>query len=344
VPRAQFLPAAWNARLAALLQLIRRHPGLLALCGFVGGLASFLLVERHAGLARVIALVMLASWVWLTLENLLRDCLARRFGLRVPPLLLRYLTQLVHQESLFFVLPFFAVTTAWNSAQSLFTGLLGLAALVAITDPLYYRALAPRRGLYLAYHGLTLFAVLLVTLPLILHLSTAQSYPLALAIATLLSLASLHGRLRAARWRRSLALVALLLALAAAGWLLRAWVPPATLWMTDMQVSQRFDTRQRVPGAPLQRIDTATLRAQGLYAFSAISAPRGLNERIEHVWLHEGVEIDRITLQIRGGREQGYRAWSHKLRFPAQPTGRWQVRVQTAGGQLLGTLRFRVED
>lgn len=44
-------------------RLIRRYPGTVALFGFVSGVASFVLVERHAGLAKVVALVMLVSWL-----------------------------------------------------------------------------------------------------------------------------------------------------------------------------------------------------------------------------------------------------------------------------------------
>ena len=43
----------------------------------------------------------------------------------------------------------------------MFTSGLILAALVALIDPIYYKRLAPRRWLFLTYHTLTLFAVLL---------------------------------------------------------------------------------------------------------------------------------------------------------------------------------------
>lgn len=336
--------ASWRARLRRLLELAQRYPGLIAAFGFVSGVASFLLVERHESLAKVIALVMLASWIWLVLENLLRRSLSRWLGIRIPRVLLRYLTQLVHQESLFFVLPFFVITTAWNSAQALFTGLLAVAALVSIIDPLYYRWLARRRWLYLAYHSITLFAVLLTALPIILRLSTAQSYPLALGIAVLLSFPSLSGLLQVQRWWRGLALCGLALLLGGSGWLVRSGIPPATLWMTEMAVASELDDRNRAPGRARLEISQADLHRQGLYAYTAISAPRGLNERIYHVWRHNGVEIDRIALDIRGGRKAGYRAWSHKLRFPEDARGRWQVRVVTEAGQMIGTLRFRVRE
>ena len=332
----------WKKPLRSLIELQHRYPGVIAAFGFISGLASFILVDRKEGLAQMVAVAMLISWVWLMLENVLNRGLARLFGFELPRPLLRYATQMIHQESLFFVLPFFAVTTAWNSVQALFTGLLGGAALVSIIDPLYYKWLAPRRWLFLAYHTLALFAVLLTALPIILHLTTTQSFRLALGAAVLLSFPSLAGVITASRWRRALLIVGLALSVGVVGWLLRTWVPPSTLWLTEVAVTAKLDDSNRSPGQGINLITVAELRAQGLFAYTSINAPRGLNERIYHVWRRPGEEGERIALDIHGGRKEGYRAWTHKQNFPQDPIGRWQVRVVTENGQLIGVLRFRV--
>ena len=334
----------WRELLPSLIALVQRHPGLVAIFGFASGLASFMLVERQAELARVLATVMLVSWLWLILENILRERIAQWFGFQLPPPLLRYATQMIHQESLFFVLPFFFITTTWNSGQALFTGLLGAAALLSIIDPLYYRWLAPKRWLFLAYHSLALFAVLLTALPIILKLTTPQSYQLALAASAVLSFPSLFAIITVQRWWRGLLLVGLTLVLAAGGWLARAWVPPATLWLTEVAVTIQLDNQNRAPGQSLKLISVAQLRSEGLYAYTAINAPRGLSERIYHVWRHNGREVERIALDIHGGRKEGYRAWTHKQNFPGQPVGNWQVQVLTEAGQMIGVLRFKVAE
>jgi hypothetical protein len=326
-------------RLHALLQ---RFPWVMPLYGFASGLASFLLVKRQDDFAKVIAIVMLVTWLWLALENVFNQQLSRRFGLQIPTWLLRFATQMVHQQSLFFVLPFFALTTAWDSGQLVFTGLLGLCALIAIVDPLYFNWLAPRRWLYLGFHSLTLFAVLLTAMPIILHQTTAQSYQWALLISVLLSFPSLLGTLKINRWWRWLALPGVSLALLGVGWLARPWVPPATLWLSEVVVSAQMNARQRAPGQAREQLSSAQLKQQGLYAYTAINAPRGLTERIYHVWRHNGKEVDRIALDIQGGTQAGYRAWSHKQNFPSDPSGKWRVDVLTAGGQTLGVLRFTV--
>ncbi|MEE3634099.1 DUF2914 domain-containing protein [Pseudomonas sp. FFUP_PS_473] len=325
-----------------LIELFKRYPGVIALGGFISGIASFILVDRQAGLASWIAILMLVSWVWLMLENTFTQLFAKVFKREIPQPLLRYATQMIHQESLFFVLPFFFITTTWNSGQLVFTGLLTAAGLISIIDPLYYKWLAPRRSLFLALHTLTLFAALLTALPIILHLTTAQSFKLALGAAMLLSFPSLASSFPINHWRRAVMLVAVTLAVGGSGWLLRSWVPPATLWLNDVAIST--EVQNRTPGASLKQVSASQIRSSGLYAYTAINAPRGLNERIYHVWQFNGNEVDRIALDIHGGRKEGYRAWTHKQNFPSNPIGRWQVRVLTEDGQVIGVLRFRVVD
>ena len=133
------------------------------------------------------------------------------------------------------------------------------------------------------------------------------------------------------------------LALLGAGWLARPWVPPATLWLSEVAVSSQMNAGQRTPGQTREQLSSAQLKAQGLYAYTAISAPRGLAERIYHVWRHNGKVVDRIALDINGGRKEGYRAWTNKRNFPADPSGKWRVDVITDGGQMLGVLSFRVK-
>ncbi|WP_426118726.1 DUF5924 family protein [Pseudomonas sp. DSP3-2-2] len=332
----------WSSYITRITNLMKRYPGLIAAGGFISGIGSFILVDRQEGLATWIAVIMLISWVWLMIESSAVVLFAKVFKREIPTGLLRYGTQMIHQESLFFVLPFFFVTTTWNSGQSIFTAVLGAAGLVSIIDPLYYKWLATRRWLFMAFHTLTLFAALLTALPIIVHLTTAQSYKLALIIAIVLSFPSLISALPMTTWRRGVALVLAVLLMGGAGWLLRSWVPPATLWLTEVAVSTDFDNKNRAPGDSIRQVSASQVRNGGLYAYTAINAPRGLDERIYHVWRHNGKEVDRIALDIRGGRKEGYRAWTHKQNFPADAVGKWQVRVLTEDGQMIGVLRFEV--
>ncbi len=334
---------SWFRRFGQTLAgMIKRHPRALALIGFVSGVASFLLVERQPAAAKVVAFMMLASWVWLMLENTLRRNALRLLNLRVPRPALHFVTQMVHQESLFFVLPFFFFTLTWNSGQIVFMALLSGAALVSVIDPIYYNHLARRRWVFLGFHSLALFAVLLTALPIILHLSTAQSYPWALGSAVVLAIPSIIKALPRRRWWRGFALIGVVVALGASGWHARLWVPPATLWLTRVSISFDIDVLEKAPGKSVRRVSEDTLQREGLYAYTAIRAPRGLNERIYHVWRLNGKTVDTIALDIQGGRQEGYRAWTHKQHFPERPVGQWQVQVVTEARQMIGVLRFQV--
>ena len=324
------------------IALVTRFPWAVAIFGFVSGVASFLLVEREQEkFAQMVSALMLLSWGWLALENLLQRSVSSWFGFKLPPPLLSFATQLVHQESLFFVVPFFFITTVWNGGQMVFTSLLIIAAFVSIVDPIYYRWLAAKRWLYFIFHGMTLFAVLLTALPIIFQLPTPKSYLLSLGIAILLSLPGIVRALPFNWWKRSLLTLTGIVVVATIGVSVRAWIPPATLRLTEVAVTDRIDDRSRSPENSLKVINVDQLR-EGLYAYTAIRAPRGLNERIYHVWRRNGRIVDKIALDISGGREAGYRAWTHKLNFPPYPSGRWQIHVVTEANQVIGILRFQV--
>lgn len=313
----------------------------MAVLAFVSGIASYLLVDRKESVAQFIAVFMLISWILLIAESWLKTSLVRRFGWKLSPVVLRFLTQLVHQESLFFALPFFLVVTSWDHPQAVFTSLVLLCAFISITDPLYYKFLATRYALFGAFHTFALFVVMLVVLPLLLQLTTQQSLIAAILLALIFSLPSLIRILPAGHWWRLPLLFSVLCLMALSLWQLRSWIPPAGIRLTDITVSYKVNTEHRLPGAHIRQLDSTDLQ-QGLYAWTAVRAPRGLKEQVHHVWLHNGREVDRIVLDIQGGREAGYRAWSHKQVFPPFPEGNWQVQVVTESGRLIGLTRFKV--
>lgn len=322
-----------------IIRLLRRHSGLMALVGFTAGVLSFILVQRQADASRIIAILMLLTWVWLLLEKPIRHVLVVRLGFKLTPYALKFATQMVHQESLFFALPFFFITTTWGDAQMLFTLLLAAAAGLSIIDPLYHRRIASNRFLFPLYHGFSLFALLLCALPILIKLNTADSFLLSLIIAGLVSAPAVTRIIRARAWWAWPGRLTLLGLLGTFGLSLQPWVPPATLWVTEMTFAHAISP-EREPEQRLFNVSAETMRTEGLYAFSAVRAPLGLQETIYHEWHFNGRVIDRIELEINGGREAGYRSWSRKQHFPAELKGRWDVRVLTEGNQLIGRRTF----
>ena len=81
----------------------------------------------------------------------------------------------------------------------------------------------------------------------------------------------------------------------------------------------------------------------GLAAYTAVYAPAGLQQRIEHVWWKDGRVLGRVPLSpVLGGRKEGFRTYSRKTDLKPPYQGRYRVDVVTASGQLVGRLRFTV--
>ena len=104
--------------------------------------------------------------------------------------------------------------------------------------------------------------------------------------------------------------------------------------MTEVAISTQM--QDRTPGDDLKEVNAAQLRSGGLYAYTAINAPRGLDERIYHVWKFNGKEVDRIALDIHGGRKEGYRLWTSLSLSPDLAGKPLHVDVETESGQLIG--------
>lgn len=319
-----------------------RYRRLLPVASFVAGAASFFMVERQAQLAKWLTALLLLGWIWLLAERLIGRLFSRFIEIRLSEGAARLGAQALHQETLFFVLPFFLATTSWASGQVAYTGSLILAAVASTIDPIYLEQIAKRRWLFLGFHAFAMFAVLQVSLPIMLHLTTGQSLGWAAVCMAILALPSLGHAIQVHRWWRWILLTGLAASLASFAWLTRAWIPPATLRVTEGAITATVNTDQREPGSELTSIAASRLGGNGLYAFTAIKAPLGLNQPILHVWSHNGEVVDSIALEIIGGREQGYRAWSHKQSFPEDASGDWRVTVMTSDGQVIGVIRFEV--
>lgn len=324
------------------LPWLARYRHLIALASFGAGIASFALVQRQEAFAQALVILLPLGWLLALGEPWLVERLATRQWLRHSGLLLRYAQQALHQESFFFTLPFFVVTTTWTSAQPLFVLLLAALALISIIDPIYIERVAVRPALLGALHAFAAFTTVLTAAPMLWQISTATSFRLALLAAAVLGIPALARGLQGAAWRRWALATLLVGALLGIAHLLRPAIPPATLRVFDARATTTLDVASRTPGAAVQGLSVERLRAEGLYAWTPIHAPRGLAEDIEHQWFHRGQLVDRIPITIHGGREQGYRAWTHKTAFGHDPRGDWQVRVVTQSDQLIGIVRIHV--
>jgi Family of unknown function (DUF5924)/Protein of unknown function (DUF2914) len=324
--------------LARIARLFERVPWLIPLISFVSGAIGFAMVKRGAGLARIIAVIALAGWLWLLIEPLVRRFLERRRS-GIGKFVSNFLAQSLQQEMLFFSLPFLFGAMQRDVGQIAFISIAALAALLTALDPLYERWVAARAATRLLFHAYCSLIAAVVVVPMVVHLSLEETLPLAIGAVGLWLLLTAPMSLRSLRsirlkliWLTCSILSPLLL------WALRAHIPPAGLAVTQAVVTQ--SVVELTPGPAVRSLTAAEL-AGGVVVFVAIRAPSGVAQSIIFEWRHAG-ESERITSEVRGGNDSGWRTYSRKEVFPEDSRGQWTVDVQTPQGQLLKRMRFSV--
>lgn len=316
-----------------------RH--LWALISFFLGLGSYFLVQRHPGFATGLTALLVATWLLLLTENIWSAYLQHlRSAQQLSRGALKLLVQSVHQEALFFCLPFVLLEWSGGFHYGLFTALVAVSALVSILDPLYFR-LVQHKALYFAFHAWVLFLALLLLLPLIGHLPTGQAFEMAAWLTAIFALPSCWQVIKPHSIKRWALVVACLGLLATLPFWGASWVPPLTVSLDHKALALSLDRQQRQPLVEGSVFTPQELTA-GLYAYTAIRAPLGLGQSVRHDWYHDGRLVDTIPLQVTGGRAAGYRTWSYKRHFGATPQGSWRVEVRTGKQQLIGVLHFKV--
>jgi hypothetical protein len=84
-----------------------------------------------------------------------------------------------------------------------------------------------------------------------------------------------------------------------------------------------------------------------VYAFSSIFSPTGLSTDIIHEWQRydestkKWLTRNETRLSIVGGRDGGFRTYSTRI---IDESGKWRVNVKTPQGQLMGRIKFKIEN
>ena len=305
------------------------------------GLATLLVFRR--GLPHVGWIVgdLLLLWLIVAVVTEVRvpvETRRRRLALQAA----EYTIQTLYHNLLLFVLPAYYASATLTSVNALFLAGVAAGALVTAVDPWYRALVAPRPWLGHALLGFSVFAALNVALPLV-----SVRPIIALEGSAVLAALSLTPILRgpgAATWRQAHGrAAALALVAAVAVWFGRGLVPPAPLFLARATAAREVQRLEPV-GETEGPIPAATVVGWGgIAAYTAVHAPAGLSQAIEHVWRRDGQVVARIPLSpVRGGRAEGFRTWSRRTDLTPPLHGRYTVDVMTASGQLIGRLRFTV--
>jgi hypothetical protein len=249
-------------------------------------------------------------------------------------LVVNYFNKNLYQQMLFFVLPiYYASATLW-SRNTAFVIVVGLSAVLSTVDVIYDRHLSVKRQMTAAFFAFNLFALVNVMLPILWSVSNTLTTRVGaiLAFVGFLTLGYPASQSRALRIGAVAAIGLSMLILVEAG---RPLLPPAPLRLASAEFGRDFEKESLQIVSPLEQVEPASsLRVYGL---TAIKAPLGLREKLQHRWRQDGKLVCASPFHdIVGGREEGFRLWTSCV-FPSVPPGAiLRVDLETEGGQLIG--------
>jgi hypothetical protein len=255
-----------------------------------------------------------------------------------------YLTRVMYQETLFFLLPFYFYSTtfpSWNCAYVVV--LAGLAALSCF-DMLFDRLLRTSRAFAAAFFFIVTYSALQFFLPLVLHVPIHNGAYLAVGLAFFASLPVAYPWEELNQGRR-LALVFLSLA-AIVGVLkvARVLLPPVPLRLWALNFASKIDPKTLELGHEIEGTAPLSELAGGALCVRAtVFSPGQLPVRILFRILRDGdvLKISR-TLSLTA-HSRGFRVWDALGggRSGLQP-GLYRVEVWTGEGQLVGRGQIRL--
>ncbi len=190
-----------------------------------------------------------------------------------------------------------------------------------------------------AFFFLAFFCVLNFVFPIVFSMRNVYSCALSGLVASIMALLFVFPGMPAAGGGRRMAVfIPGLAACAVLLWFGRSIIPPAPLRLLHATACE--DVSGYRPVNPFTVSDGGGPRE--VFFHTAVFAPRGLKERIDHAWRHEGKKLFTVHLsEIHGGKRAGFSTWSrHRL---LEGRGRYTVEVWTAGGQLLGQGTFLIK-
>lgn len=314
----------------------------ISLASFVGGVLTIFVFQR--GLPHVSWIIGYVLLLWLLVAVVVqtREALETS-GKKVHWFVLtatEYTIQTLYHGVLLFLIPAYYAAATLTSVNAFFVALLVVLALLATFDPWYRMVVQARLWVSAIFFIVSLFGALNLALPLV-RVPPIVALVLSAWLATV-GITPMVCRARGWRWARGLMVTATVgVGVVVIVSLARAWIPPAPLFLAKATLGWNVASVDSLE--PPSRISAGELFERGLVAYTAIYAPAGLRQPVEHVWRRDGRIVDVVKLTpVEGGRREGYRTYSRKTGFPERPQGRWTVDVMTGSGQLIGRLRFRV--
>ena len=304
------------------------------------GIGVMWLGKRNFAFVRVAVIHL--SFIWLSSLILPKLFNHPRLSQRWVPtvqLLVNFFNKNFYQQMLFFVLPIYFASATLGSLNIVFVVLVGLSALLSTLDLIYDRHLSVRRNLAAGFFAFNLFALINVMLPILWSVSNTQTTRISgvLAFAGFLSLAYPASQSIIRRMALVFGIGLIILGVVELG---RAFIPPAPLRLASAEFGTDVARESLQIVSPLTELNSAgPLQLNGL---TAIKAPLGLQEKLQHRWYENGKLVCPSPFyNVVGGREEGFRLWTGCAFNNVQPHTELRLDIETEGGQLVGRAKLK---
>lgn len=257
-----------------------------------------------------------------------------------------YITRVMYQETLFFLLPFYFFSTTFPSLNCGYVIVLAGLALLSCFDLVFDRLLRTSRAFAAGFFAFVTYSALQFFLPLVLSVRIHNGAYLAAVVAFLASLPVAYSWSELTRGRRLLSIGVVLIAIITVLKVARVLIPPVPLRLLAMNFAEYIDPHSlqldyEVKGtASLRDIPSGRLVVRG-----AIFSPGALKVDAHMRFLRNG-ELYKTsrTLELVA-HSGGFRVWE-----PLRPEhgrllpGRYRVEIWTHEGQLVGRGEIRLTD
>lgn len=262
-----------------------------------------------------------------------------------------YLTRVMYQGTLFFLLPFYAYSATFFSPNAIFVVFLLTLAVFSCFDLPFDRLLRRQRVFALTFFALVTFAALNFFFPLIfqtrLHVGTYLA--VVLAVAAALPLAYSFAELLRPRLALRTVLILLIALLGARA--VRPLVPPVPLRLAKVRFAAEFDAATLSSPRDWAGIIPATELVHGkLYVVATIFAPTSIPTTVTIKVMRAGVVVRSSRVVELLAHDKGFRVWDAVplgllagASAARRPQGPLVVEVWTAEGHLLGKTSARIE-
>lgn len=318
-----------NARAMTWRDLHARYARLLwalhSAWALISGIVVLVLARNRYGFLRWVVLFLALTW-----GSTLFFSRLNRFAQSV----VSYLTRVMYQETLFFLIPFYFYSSTFPSWNSLYVLVLSAFAVLSCFDLLFDRLLREHRWFAIGFFAFVSFSALQFLLPLLLgtHIDIAELIAASIAFIAAVALVG--------RWK-DVRVAIIFAAVLVAVQIFRPLLPPVPLRMTSLRFAGALE-RSTLRTSPQfdKEIPSSELRRGRIYAVATVFSPERVPAQMQMRFLQHGKVLRASRLLELTAQPGGFRIWDS---IRVSPDERDPIRVELwTGRQLLGKRDIRV--